>query len=263
MTVSSVRPTAGLVSVVTAVRNGEKAIGITLDSVARQTYSDVEHVIIDGASSDGTMDIVRSRNTRLGEVVSEPDSGVFNAFNKGLRRAKGEWIIYLGAGDRFATDDAIAKLMAATRKANVEMVFADLVIVDPVDDRVIRTFGTSNFSPERIRSGYMPAHPALLVNRAIYDEFGEYDESYRIAGDFDFVARVFAEREIRYDRVPEGLVKMQSGGVSNSGWKSKWRITQEMHRSCAQHGHPTSWLRLLIRLPVKYVGEVLLWKRKP
>lgn len=257
MTNGSAHPGNGLVSVITAVRNGEQAIGATLESVACQTYPNVEHVIIDGASRDGTLDVVRRHGSRLGAVVSEPDTGVYDAFNKGLRHARGEWITYMGAGDRYASDAAIARLVDAARHSHSDIVFSDLAIVAPGTDRVERLFRSAGFSGARIRDGYMPAHPTLLVSRALYQEFGEYDTSYRIAGDFEYIARLFARRPMRYNYVPEVLVHMEGGGLSNQGWKSKWRITREMHRACRQHGISSSWARLLMRLPMKYLSEVM------
>jgi glycosyltransferase involved in cell wall biosynthesis len=241
------------VSIITAVRNGADAIGKTLDSVNEQDYPDIEHVIVDGASTDDTMRVVRERGRRVGPWVSERDAGVYDAFNKGLALATGEWIGYLGAGDRFANASSVATLIAAGR--NVDAVFADLVIVDAEDGRVTRRYRSASFSPDRIGSGYMPAHPTLFMRRSVYEMHGRFDTSYRIAGDFEYIVRAFGRNRTTYVHVPEILVQMQGGGLSNQGLRSKWRITREMHRACAANGIPSSWFRLLMRLPIKYLSE--------
>jgi glycosyltransferase involved in cell wall biosynthesis len=243
------------VSIVTAVRNGAGSIGTTLESVNAQDYPDVEHVVVDGASTDETMRVVAERGRRVGPTVSERDRGVYDAFNKGLALAGGEWIGFLGAGDRFAHDGAISRLIAATRGSPVDAVFADLAIVDPRDRRVIRNYRSASFTPARIGYGYMPAHPTLLLRRSVYERVGKYDISYRIAGDFELIVRAFAGGQTPYVHVPESLVEMEDGGLSNRGLRSKWLITREMRRACLAHGVPSGWLRLLMRLPVKYVSE--------
>lgn len=243
------------VSIITAVRNGEAAIGATVDSVNAQDYPDVEHVVVDGASTDGTMRIVGERSHRLGRTVSERDRGVYDAFNKGLALATGEWIGFLGAGDRFAHDGAISRLIAATAHPPVDAVFADMRIVDPASRRIMRSYRSASFSPARVGHGYMPAHPTLLLRRSVYDRFGEFDIGYRIAGDFEFIVRAFARGQTLYTYVPESLVEMEDGGLSNRGLRSKWLITREMRRACLVHGVPSGWLRLLKRLPVKYLSE--------
>jgi glycosyltransferase involved in cell wall biosynthesis len=249
------------VSIVTAVYNGASAIGATLDSVAAQDYADLEHVIIDGGSKDATLDVVRAKSARVGTLISERDAGVYDAFNKGLAHAKGEWIGFLGAGDRFADAHSVSRLIAAANAASADAVFSDMAIVAD-DGRVVRRYDSNCFSPRRIAYGYMPAHPTLLIRRSVYEKFGEYDTSYRIAGDFEFVARAFADGGTRFVHVPEILVLMQHGGLSNSGLRSAWVITREMRRACRQNHISTGWLRLLMRLPVKYLSEAFFAGRR-
>lgn len=243
------------VSIITAVRNAAASIGATLDSVNSQDYPDVEHVIVDGASTDDTMRVVTERSRRLGLTVSEKDRGVYDAFNKGLALARGEWIGFMGAGDRFAHPGAISRLIDATRAERVDAVFSDMKIVDPHDRHVIRNYRSGSFTPARIGSGYMPAHPTLLLRRSVYERFGTFDIGYRIAGDFEFIVRAFARNQTPYTYVPESLVEMDDGGLSNRGLRSKWLITREMRRACRAHGVSSGWLRLLMRLPVKYLSE--------
>jgi glycosyltransferase involved in cell wall biosynthesis len=243
------------VSIVTAVRNGADSIGTTLDSVNAQTFEDLEHVIVDGASTDSTLAVLRAHARRAGPLISERDKGVYDAFNKGLKLATGDWIGFLGAGDQFADTGVVARLVAAAGDAQADAVYGDLAIVDPANARITRRYRSRGFSAERIGSGYMPAHPTLLVRRSVYEKFGGFDTSYRIAGDFEFVARAFGAGRIRHTYLPEVLVLMQDGGLSNRGLRSKWTITREMRRACRENRVSSGWLRLLMRLPMKYLSE--------
>lgn len=245
------------VSIVTAVRNGGAVIRRTLDSVAGQDYPDIEHIVVDGASIDDTLAVVRAHGRRVARVLSEPDSGVYQAFNKGLQLASGGVIAFLNAGDSYCSRDVVSRVVDAFADASVDAVFGDLLIVDPHDEmRVLRRYSSRAFRPRRLAWGFMPAHPTLFLRRRVYDACGGYDPAYRIAGDFELCLRVFLGQRIRYRYLPGELVRMPSGGLSNRGWRSKWVITREMRHACAANAVPTSLLRLSLRLPLKML-EVL------
>lgn len=240
------------VSIVTAVRNGGSAIRRTLDSVAAQDHPDIEHIVIDGASSDDTLAVVRAYGRRVERVVSEPDSGVYDAFNKGLRLSTGAAIAFLNAGDSYCATNVVSRVAEVLADDTVDAVFGDLMIVDPRDEsRVLRHYSSRGFRPERLASGFMPAHPTLFLRRRVYEALGGYDPRYRIAGDFELCLRAFLGRRIRYRYLAGDLVRMPSGGLSNRGWRSKWMITREMRQACAANAVPTSLLRLSSRLPIK------------
>jgi glycosyltransferase involved in cell wall biosynthesis len=240
------------VSIVTAVRNGAAVIRATLDSVASQDHPQVEHIVVDGASTDDTLGVVRKHGARVAKVCSEPDSGVYHAFNKGLGLASGEIIAFLNAGDTYCSPGVVSRVARVFAQEPVDAVFGDLLIVDPNDgSRVIRRYSSQAFTPDRMARGFMPAHPTLFLRRRAYDACRGYDESYRIAGDFELCLRVFLKQRIRYRYLPENLVRMPSGGLSNRGWRSKWTITREMRRACDENSVPTSLLKLSSRLPRK------------
>jgi glycosyltransferase involved in cell wall biosynthesis len=240
------------VSIITAVLNGASFIARTLDSVAAQDHPDVEHIIADGGSKDATLEIVRASRSGAVRVISGPDGGVYAAFNKGLRAASGEVIAYLNAGDTYESASAVAKLVHALTAFGVEAAFADVLIVDPErHTRVLRRYSSKRFSPKAMPYGLMPAHPTLFLRRAVYEAVGEYDAGFRIAGDFEFCLRAFVRRGTTYRYIPEALVRMPSGGMSNQGWRSKWAITAEMHRACRLNHIRTNWAKLCLRLPLK------------
>lgn len=246
------------ISIVTAVRNAERELPATLRSVAEQDYPDIEHIVVDGASTDATMDVVRREGGRVARVLSEPDRGVYDAFNKGLSLASGDIVGYLNAGDTYTSVDVVRRIAAQFHRPDVEAAFGDLVIVDPVPpQRTLRRYRSASFSPARLAWGFMPAHPTLFIRREAYARCGAYDPSYRIGGDFELCIRLFLGQGIGYAYLPEVLVRMPSGGLSNSGLRSKWIITQEMLRACRANGVRSSYLRLFARFPVKFLE---LWR---
>jgi glycosyltransferase involved in cell wall biosynthesis len=240
------------ISVVTAARNAADTIARTLESVRSQTLPDVEHIVIDGASTDDTARVVRANAQRVNVFVSEPDSGVYDAFNKGLMNCSGDVVGFLNAGDVYIGPGVLARIAEELELHGVDAVFADVAIVDAVDNkRVVRRYSSARFAPGRIRGGFMPAHPTLFIRRDVYRRFGFYDASYRIAGDFELVARLFGRYQISFAYIPEVLIEMPHGGLSNNGLRSVRVITSEMRRACAENGIKTSTARLLMRIPLK------------
>jgi glycosyltransferase involved in cell wall biosynthesis len=241
------------VTIITAVLNGERVIADTLASVAAQRYGDIEHIVVDGASRDGTLEKIREHGEHVAKVICERDSGVYEAFNKGLRAASGEVVGFLNAGDVFVDTDVIGKIVAAFDAPSIGAVFGDLVITHPDDPGfVLRHYSGSGFSPGSLALGFAPPHPTLYVRREIYAACGGYDPSYRIAGDFDICLKLFLGRSTLYNYIPEVLVRMPSGGLSNSGLASIIRNTRENLVACRKNGVPTSFVRMVGRLPVKW-----------
>jgi len=221
-----------LISVVTAVRNRCATIAETLRSVAGQRHSDVEHLVIDGQSTDGTCDVIK-RHLRQGVVfVSEPDTGIYNALNKGVGRSSGDVIGFLHADDLFASADVLSKVAEAFRDSSIEAVYGDLVYVSQADvGKVVRYWRAGNFSRRALTQGWMPPHPTLYVRRAVYSRIGGFDETYRIAADYDSVLKIFGRDDVRCAYIPEVLVKMRLGGVSNRSLPNIFRKSLEDYRA--------------------------------
>jgi glycosyltransferase involved in cell wall biosynthesis len=239
-------------SIITAVYNGAGTIVKTLESVARQDHADIEHIVVDGASTDSTLETIRANGNRIARLISEPDKGVYDAFNKGLRVATGDTIAFLNCGDTYASTDVVSKMTRELSHYGTQAVFGDVSIVDVQQSaRVIRHYSSQRFTPRRMAFGLMPAHPSLFFRREVYQAVGDYDTRFRIAGDFEFCLRAFVRRETRYRYVAETLVNMPRGGLSNSGWRSKLEITREMRRACEINGVTTSYAKLCLRFPLK------------
>ena len=245
------------VSIITAVYNGGRSIEATLRSVAMQDYPSIEHIIVDGGSTDNTLELVGSNNARVALLISERDNGVYDAFNKGLRNLTGDVVAFLNSGDTYVSPEVISTFMRQISIPGVEAVFADVLIVEPDDEtRVVRHYSSRCFSPGTLAYGLMPAHPTLFLRRAVYQSAGEFDSRFRIAGDFEMCLRVFALRSTNFRYLALPLVRMPRGGLSNRGWRSKWAITREMKMACELNGVDTNYFKLCLRLPLKLLEMI-------
>jgi glycosyltransferase len=184
--------------------------------VALQTHADLEHIVIDGASTDNTLDVVRQRGRHVARVLSEPDRGIYDAMNKGLAMVTGAVVGFLNADDMLATPDAVAAIASAAADPLVSAAFGDLVYVrHDRPDQVVRHWRCGPFSPSRLRYGWMPPHPTFYVRRSLLPKVGGFDTSLRIAADYDFMLRCLRLPGIRTAYVPQVLVRMRMGGASN------------------------------------------------
>lgn len=216
------------VSIITVAYNSARTIADTLRSVAGQSHADIEHLVIDGASSDGTLEIVRAAGARVAQLVSERDRGIYDAMNKGLRLASGDLVGFLNADDVLAGPDAIALLVREAERTGADALFGDLVYVREGDlSRVVRTWRSGAFSRDRLRFGWMPPHPTFYVRRARLPEIGEFDTSFRIAADYDFMLRCLSRSDVTVGYVPSVLVRMRTGGASNRSLRALWRKSSE------------------------------------
>ena len=230
-------------SVITVCRNSEATIEDTLQSVAIQTYPSVEHIVVDGGSSDGTMKIV-ARFPHVAKAVSEPDHGIYDAMNKGIRISTGEIIGTLNADDFYAAPDVLARVAALFEDPTIDVCYGDLCYVgynDPT--RIVRYWRSSKFKPDLFLHGWCPPHPTFFVRRSVYDRLGTYDESYKIAADVDLTMRYLEKHRVRSHYLPQVLVKMRMGGSSNKSIRSVIRQNREIWAALRKHGLKPSFLR--------------------
>ncbi|MPQ95767.1 glycosyltransferase family 2 protein [Thioclava sp. JE_KL1] len=238
------------ISLITAVYDAEDTVGDAIASVARQSHRDLEHLIIEGRSRDGSFAAIEAaRHSRM-IAFSEADAGLYDALNKGIARATGEVVGFVHADDMLAHRDALAHVAAAFADPQVEAVFANLDYVlrgDP--DTVIRHWANGGFTPAKLRRGWAPAHPTLYLRCSTYARLGGFNTSYRIAADYDFMLRVFSALQGRAVYLPELLYKMRLGGVSNRSLAHLRRKMAEDYRAIrANHlGGPVSALGVLAR----------------
>jgi len=204
------------VSIITAVLNGAKTIEYCIQSVLMQTYPHIEHIIIDGGSTDGTVEIIKKYEDKIAYWVSEPDNGYYDAINKGIKAACGDIIGILNSDDFYANDKVIEKVVDVFRKNNVDSCYGDLQYVDKRDpDKVIRYWKSSPYRNGLFKKGWMIPHPTFFVKRKVYEKYGLFNSDLKIAADYELMLRFLEKNKISTYYIPEVLVKMRLGGASN------------------------------------------------
>lgn len=214
------------ISIITITFNSAKTLERTLASVRSQTYKDIEHIIVDGASTDGTYEIIKAYADQYPNVrwISEKDEGIYNALNKGIKMATGDIIGFLHSDDVLFAPDSIGHIAAAFEKQNADVVYGDLQYCK--GNKVVRFWKSNVYNPRSLKYGWMPPHPTVYVRREVYQQVGEYDEWFRISADYDMMLRIFTAGFKTY-YLPEMLVCMAIGGASNCNSKARLSKTQE------------------------------------
>ena len=240
------------ISVITVCYNSARTLERTLQSVAEQDWSDVEHIVIDGGSSDGSAKILETFRSRLAHVVSEPDHGIYDAMNKGLACAQGEIVCFLNSDDYYVDPHVLSEVVAKMQSQDLDALMGDVGFFhERFPQRLIRRYRSDRFTPELLAWGWIPAHPALFLRKRIIQRVGRFKTDYLIAGDFEFIVRAFHGHALRYEHVPEVLVHMQTGGASTGGWRSKLLLNREVLRACRENGLQTNMLKILSKYPAK------------
>lgn len=205
------------VSVITCTLNSEATIVDTLDSVANQTFTNIEHIIIDGGSSDRTLDLCAGFSGRQTLVISEPDDGIYHGFNKGISASTGDIIAILNSDDVFFSNDVIEDVVNAFQKSGADIVYGDVVIVEQHDEtKILREWKTSEYKRGSMRKGWHPPHPSMFVKRATYGEHGTYTSDFKISADFEMMLRLFEVHKVPSFYLSGNLVRMRSGGRSST-----------------------------------------------
>ena len=216
------------ISVITATYNCVNELPGCLESMARQTHAKREHIVIDGASSDGTLGLLQRHSAQFSTLISEPDGGIYDALNKGVAQAQGDVIGFLHGDDAFANDQVLARVSAAFDDPRVSMVYGDLQYVRRQQtDEVVRHWAAGPFVPSQLRAGWMPPHPTVYLRREVYERLGNFDTQYRIAADYDHMLRVFGDSSLHCAYLPEVLIHMRTGGISNRSLGSVLRKSAE------------------------------------
>ncbi|MEO0367741.1 MAG: glycosyltransferase family 2 protein, partial [Pseudomonadota bacterium] len=250
-----------LVSIVTVSFNAELTISATIESVASQKGVRIEHIIVDGASTDGTISVVERYRQQLALFISEPDDGLYFAMNKGAAKATGTYLAFLNADDVYAHDGVVAAAITAIERENVEASYADLVFIDSNDgDKVKRVWTSQPHREGLCWNGWMPAHPTLFMQRRIFDELGGFDVGLKYQSDLEFCARAFEVRKIQSVYVADTWVRMRLGGISTGEWGRRIEGNWESYQALKKLGlkrNPISFFTL------KFASKLPQWfKRK-
>jgi glycosyltransferase involved in cell wall biosynthesis len=218
------------ISVITAVFNRAGTLAEALRSVREQRCPNVEHIVIDGGSTDGSLAILDAHKAHIAKIISEPDGGLYDALNKGIREASGDVVGFLHADDQFASPTALARIAAAFEDPAVDAAYGDLVYVKQHDvSRIVRYWRAGQYTRAQLTHGWMPPHPTFYVRREVYARCGAFDTRYRIAADYENMLRILWRGHVNAAYIPEVLVRMRLGGVSNLS------LFNMLHKSCEDY----------------------------
>jgi glycosyltransferase len=209
----------------------------TVESVLGQTHPDLEYLVIDGGSTDATMECLLPYRARLAQLVSEPDRGMYDAMNKGISRATGEVVAILNSDDVYAGPHVLAQVAARFDASGADCVYGDLHYVSPDLSRVVRDWRSGPYRAGQFQRGWHPPHPSCFVRRSVYEAFGNFRTELRIAADYEFMLRVLQTHGRATAYLPEVLVKMRTGGESNRSIRNIWNANRECYRAWRLNGN--------------------------
>lgn len=234
------------ISIITVCFNSAKTIADTLKSVREQTHIAVEHIIIDGASTDDTLNVIAAEGQHIIKIVSERDDGIYDAMNKGIAIATGDVIGFINADDFYASPHVLEKIAAVFTDPKVDVCYGDLFYVKQNDtSSIVRYWKSSKFKTGDFAKAWAPPHPTFFARCKIYKSFGGFDLSYKIAADFELMMRFLEQHRLQYKYIPEVLVKMRVGGTSNRSLKNIIKQNKEIIRALDFYGLQSSLIRLI------------------
>lgn len=233
------------ISIITVTYNSIKTLRETLDSVKNQTYSNIEHIVIDGKSTDGTVDLCKMYD-HINLLISEKDEGIYDALNKGIEKSTGEIIGILHSDDIFYSDDILRKIAFFFETSKQTDIFlGDIIQIKKINNIKIKRFYQSNlWSPKMFAWGIMPAHPAFFCRRKVFVTSGLYKLNYKIAADYEFLIRILLKKKYSYKYIPIITTEMKVGGASTKNIASLIRLNKEIKMACSENGLYTNYLMI-------------------
>lgn len=216
------------ISVITVCYNASRTIGATLDSIKNQDYSEVEHIVIDGHSTDGTVEILKKKSDQISILVSEKDTGIYDAMNKGLRLATGDVVGFLNADDIYADHCVLSDLASAFELQKTDSVYGDLQYVSAdQSEKILRNWKAGSYKRERFKNGWMPPHPTFYARKELFENFGGFNTEFKISADYELMLRFLFKNKASSYHIPKVLVKMKVGGTSNQSFQNRLLANRE------------------------------------
>jgi glycosyltransferase len=213
-----------------------------------QSWAEVEHIIVDGGSTDGTIDVINKYKNRIAKFISEPDKGIYDGMNKGIRLAGGDIVCMLNSDDVYASDSVIETVARTMTQTSADVCWGDLVYVDAEDtDRIVRYWKSSEYAKGKFKRGWMPPHPTFFVRRWVYDEYGVFNLGFSIAADYELMLRFVEKHRVSSAYIPQTLVKMRVGGKSNKSIGNVVAANLECYRAWKANGLRICPLRILLK----------------
>ncbi len=242
------------ISIITVCFNSAETIRETIESVLSQDYQNIEYIIVDGLSTDGTQEIVKSYGNRIAKFISEKDKGLYDAMNKGIDMASGDIIGILNSDDLYVNPGILSKVVQIFDAKNVEAVYGDLVYFRTGSpEKPVRYYAGGEFSLKRVSYGLMPPHPTFFIVKSCYQRFGKFDTHYTLSADFDLILRLLGVHQVAFAYLPEVLVKMRMGGKSTSSLKRLLIMNREDLHSCKKNGVKTN----IFKFYSKYFTKII------
>lgn len=248
------------VSVITIVYNAEETLEDTILSVLGQSYDNVEYIVVDGASTDGSLEIIERYRDRIHQFVSEPDQGIYFAMNKGVEMATGDVVAILNSDDTYASNDVIEKVVSRLSESKSDSLYGDLNYVDRgTSEVIVRKWISGEFVLKSFLKGWMPPHPTFFVNREVYEKYGLFNTTLRTSADYEFMLRVLFKERVTTAYLPEVLVNMKTGGQSNLSLKNRLKANREDRLAWKLNGLKPAAFTFL-KKPFRKIGQFLVFR---
>jgi glycosyltransferase involved in cell wall biosynthesis len=245
------------ISIITVCYNSEKTIADCIHSIVEQTYPDIEYIIIDGKSSDNTLNIIHLFKNKISKIISEKDNGIYDAMNKGLSIATGDIVGILNSDDVYADNYVVEEVVNVFKNKNTDSVYGDLVYVSANDiNKVTRKWRSAAYKDGMFLEGWMPPHPTFFVKREMYTKYGQFDTSMKSAADYELMLRFLHRYKISTAYLPKVFVKMRAGGVSNASLLNRIKANIEDRKAWRINGLQPKWYTLY-RKPLSKVFQFL------
>lgn len=240
------------VSIITVTHNSGKYLDDCIQSVIKQNYRNIEHIIVDGKSTDNTLSIIKKYHPYIAKWISETDRGMYDAINKGMIMATGDIIGILNSDDMLVGEDVIESIVKAFEQYNVDTVYGDLEYVSPVDtNRILRIWKGRPFKRFRFRYGWMPAHPTFYIRRPLVEKYGYYENHYYSAADYEFMARYLFKNQLSALYIPKLIVKMRMGGQSNKNIRQRLRANRRDYLAMRKNNIPFAFFVSILKPLIK------------
>lgn len=248
--------TAMTISIITATYNSAATIASTIKSVLNQNYDNIEYWILDGKSTDETVDIAKSYEPLFNgmmHIISEPDKGIYDAMNKGINMCTGDIVGILNSDDYYTSNDALTTIANTFEKNDIDAIYGDIHFINDTNpDKCVRYYSSAIFRPWLLRFGFMPAHPSFYVRRNVYQKYGTFSLNYKIASDYDLMVRLFYKYKIKAKYIKKDFVTMRTGGISTKNARNRLMISREDVIACKRNGLYTN----IIFISMKYLYKI-------
>ena len=253
---ASSTPSTPKISIITVSFNSAQTIGDTLKSLATQSYPNIEHIIVDGASTDQTMQIVAGF-PHVAQCISEKDEGIYFAMNKGIAMASGDVIGILNADDLYADEEVIARVAAVFEDSAVDATYADLVFVDREDvSKIVRTWKSGIFKRSSMYHGWMPPHPTFFVRRSLYEKYGLFNTILRSAADYELMLRFLLKNQVNLSYIPQTIINMRQGGKSTASISNRIKANVEDRKAWRMNGLKPHFFKLILK-PLRNIKQFI------